>query len=67
MINFAQQFNVLEVIFATKPPGLGLKFVSPLMKTVGQPAISHTERERLRGRKLAILSVLKRVCTVKKG
>jgi hypothetical protein len=25
MINFTQQFNVLEVIFATKPPGLGLK------------------------------------------
>ncbi len=25
MINFTQQFNVLEVIFATKPPELGLK------------------------------------------
>jgi hypothetical protein len=24
MINFTQQFNVLEVIFATKPPGLEL-------------------------------------------
>jgi hypothetical protein len=23
--NFTQQFNALEVIFATKPPGLGLK------------------------------------------
>jgi hypothetical protein len=24
MINFTQQFNVLKVIFAIKPPGLGL-------------------------------------------
>jgi hypothetical protein len=27
MINFTQQFNVLIVVFATKPPGLGLKLM----------------------------------------
>ncbi len=27
MINFTQQFLILEVIFATKPPGLGLIYI----------------------------------------
>jgi hypothetical protein len=36
MINFTLQFNVLEVVFATKPPGLGLNIINPF--THGIPA-----------------------------
>jgi hypothetical protein len=35
MINFTQQFNVLEVIFANKPPGLGLTQVLPSYVLLG--------------------------------
>jgi hypothetical protein len=51
MINFTQQFNVLEVILATKPPGLGL--IPP--GTLGNPTILYVPPE--------VLKVILRTCT----